>query len=311
MACLVQRSELVKAITTSLVVIAILFGTSSAFAQGLTVRAGAIFLHRAGDNTTALIVDGGAPVVNTGQLDFDLEPGFDVGITRQLNSSTEIQFRYFQVDSWSAINTSTLGGGSAIATNPTAALGAVTATHALTSALYSGELNVKRVASDWLTVLAGFRMIQVDEHLAQNVPGTGFYTMDTDNHLYGFQVGADGLLMARGPLEISAISKAGIYGNSANQHFHSDFPVGAFDVNQTLGDDLTSFVGEVQINGQYQLTNNVSIQGGYQMMWISGVALAPDQIGTIPGGAAFGPARRVDSSDVLYVGGSVLLVLTR
>ncbi len=47
--------------------------------------------------------------------------------------------------------------------------------------------------------------------------------MDTDNHLYGFQMGADGLLVARGPLEISAISKAGIYGNSANQHFVSDF----------------------------------------------------------------------------------------
>lgn len=303
-----------KTITTCWITIsAILVCASSAYSQGLAVNVGAIFLHRVGDNTAPLIVGvgDGVPIVATDQLDFDVETGFEVGATRQLNSNTGIQFRYFQVDSWRASVTSALPATSAIATNAPSALGALTATHTQSSAIYSGEINVTRTASDWLTVLAGFRMIQVDENLAQNVAATGVYNMDTDNHLYGFQIGANGLLTVRGPLEISATTKAGVYGNSASQHFVSDFPVATFDVNQTLSEDHVAFVGEVHINGQYQVSNNISIQGGYQMMWISGVALAPDQLGTIPGGAAFGPARRVDTSDVLYHGASAQIVLTR
>jgi hypothetical protein len=40
----------------------------------------------------------------------------------------------------------------------------------------------------------------------------------------------------------------------------------------------TSFVGETGLTGFYRLTNHLWLHGGYQAMWLSSVALAPEQV---------------------------------
>ena len=45
-----------------------------------------------------------------------------------------------------------------------------------------------------------------------------------------------------------------------------------------LGDSSVAFVGEIGITGVYQLTKHIALRGGYQTLWISGVALASDNM---------------------------------
>ena len=40
---------------------------------------------------------------------------------------------------------------------------------------------------------------------------------------------------------------------------------------------MTAFAGDVNLTAAYQLTKHVALHGGYQMLWIQGVAVAGDQ----------------------------------
>jgi hypothetical protein len=42
--------------------------------------------------------------------------------------------------------------------------------------------------------------------------------------------------------------------------------------------DKAAFLGEASLAGSYALTCNLSVRGGYQLLWASGVALASDQV---------------------------------
>ncbi|HEY2826720.1 MAG TPA: hypothetical protein VGJ04_03895, partial [Pirellulales bacterium] len=39
-----------------------------------------------------------------------------------------------------------------------------------------------------------------------------------------------------------------------------------------------AFLGELGLNGNYQFTQNWFLRGGYQVFWVDGVALAPEQL---------------------------------
>ena len=43
-------------------------------------------------------------------------------------------------------------------------------------------------------------------------------------------------------------------------------------------EDYTSFVAEFGVYGTYDITCNLSVRGGYQLMYLDGVALAADQV---------------------------------
>jgi hypothetical protein len=40
-----------------------------------------------------------------------------------------------------------------------------------------------------------------------------------------------------------------------------------------------AFVGEIGITGAYQMTPHIALRGGYQLLWIQGVAIATEQVG--------------------------------
>jgi hypothetical protein len=40
----------------------------------------------------------------------------------------------------------------------------------------------------------------------------------------------------------------------------------------------TAFVGELALTGSYVINDRWSARAGYQVLWVDGVALAPDQI---------------------------------
>ena len=62
----------------------------------------------------------------------------------------------------------------------------------------------------------------------------------------------------------------------------------------------TSFVGDLQVAATYHVTERLSARGGYQALWVSGVALAPNQVAVSD---PFTGAAAVDAdSSVFYHG---------
>jgi hypothetical protein len=111
---------------------------------------------------------------------------------------------------------------------------------------------------------------------------SGDLDIETWNRMFGFQGGGDARLQFR-RLSIAARGKAGLYANFAEQRssirvvdrtdlFLTPNRVGEFD------DASVGFVGEVGVETRYRLTPALTLTFAYDFMWVSGVALAPEQI---------------------------------
>ena len=133
------------------------------------------------------------------------------------------------------------------------------------------------------SLLAGFRYLRLNENF--NLNGTDFdegtsdYHIRTKNDLYGFQLGAR-WRRGYGCWGWEVTGKAGIYGNDCEQQqYVTDFPP-PFMLREPRHhrDGKVAFVGELNLNLTYQLTQCWGIRGGYNFMWLNGVALAPDQL---------------------------------
>ncbi len=141
------------------------------------------------------------------------------------------------------------------------------------------------VGTQSLTWFAGFRYFNIGEKLniaADGVvPGEqGNYNVRTTNNLYGAQLGAR-IRRTRGRFGWDATGQAGIFGNDAQQsQFVQDFPAGPGSVlrNVSTSRDGVAFVGQGNLSGLYALTNVWNLRAGYNVIWIAGLALAPDQL---------------------------------
>jgi hypothetical protein len=146
---------------------------------------------------------------------------------------------------------------------------------------------------------AGFRYLSLSEELNihgerdQEIPQVttavehGPYNIRTGNDLYGGQVGAR-LRRWGERLGWEATSKAGIFGNDAQEEqYIIDFP--NFELRPLTGDAgvQVAFAGELNLTAIYRLSDVWNLRAGYNLIWISGLALAPDQLdfsGTLPAG---------------------------
>jgi len=144
--------------------------------------------------------------------------------------------------------------------------------------------------------LAGFRFLDLSEELriygekdAGDPPAveSGVYDILTRNHLYGGQLGARFRCWGT-RLGWEATGKLGIFGNDADQEqYVTDYP--EFELRPRTGAEgcEVAFVGDLNLSLIYRLSDVWSLRGGYNLIWISGVALAPDQLdfsGTLPAG---------------------------
>ncbi len=117
---------------------------------------------------------------------------------------------------------------------------------------------------------------------------------------------AQGLLWCNELFQLDVIGKAGIYGNDADHH--ASVTTGVATVNASGSDNPTAFVGEIGIQGSTLLTANLSLRGGYRLLWVDGVALASDQLAATD----FFTSSGIDGSgDVFYQGAYVGLEFAR
>lgn len=179
--------------------------------------------------------------------------------------------------------------------------------------LQSFELNARLPTDQRWQWLVGFRwvewretMLLSDTYSVGGISGTDFFDASTCNDLYGGQVGIDATILDRGGrFTVDGIVKAGLFGNAATQTslYETTEPPNTFTAGPvSRAKAATSFVGELGVSGVYRLTDWCSLRAGYTIFWISGVAMAPNQL----------PIQSLDFVDptasitAINVGGSVV-----
>jgi hypothetical protein len=240
-----------------------------------------MFLTRTKADSRVLFFDNntGADAQNVSDLDFDWKTGYRVGaILHRPGRYFDFEANFFSIDAWNATH-SLRGSENQYGMNDLYGAGFTDIEDIDTmygSDLRSAEFNLRHQQTCNLTWLVGFRYVELDERLAIRdvYNGTEESRTDAYNRLYGGQVGLDATLLRRDRLTVDAIGKAGIFANAASQDSSYTF------FGTAAGDDETevAFVGELEFAGLFQLTDHLSLRAAYELLWVSGAALAPDQI---------------------------------
>jgi hypothetical protein len=176
-----------------------------------------------------------------------------------------------------------------------------------TTNLFSAEANGRLDLSSRVTVLAGFRWLQLNDSLGgtltppdvyaptwkstnpnaalPDVPLTGptlagnyppFWVTDTQNNLFGLQIGVDGKLLELGRFSLEGQLKAGIFDNYAKES------TGVSLAKQVHPSEASAngaaYAGEASLKVKYRISERLGLKAGYEALWLGQVALAPGQI---------------------------------
>jgi hypothetical protein len=281
-----------------------LFGVAWGCEPMWVASAGAVFLHRSRPDQAPIVTPPtGTPGVTIGGADFGFgwDVGPDVSLMRRTASGYIIEGRYFNNRDANAsfnipaittfrvagIGVTILGGGSI--------------NGFYTTKLDSTELNIHVPVHSRVTLLTGFRWVELHDALRLNIatPAT-FTNWDLNNHMYGGQFGANfALTRPANPLKVNLVGKAGVYANDADNRFTSTIVGGSQDE-----DTATAFVGEVNLTASYRLTRHIALRGGYQVLWLDNVALASEAAaGTVQ--AAGGTRSTINTDGRLWYNGAL------
>jgi hypothetical protein len=268
--------------------------------------AGLVVLKRARpDGGTSIAANpAGTPFFDTSAFDFGWDEGPEIIIGWGSRTGNAWEGRFFRVESETDVFFVTpgnfIGGGF---TGP----GGTTFNNFYITKLTSSELNYRSGSGGAVTWLAGFRWIELHDEVYYKLNGnvaTGDY--EYNNRLYGGQVGADVALTDRSsPFQFNVIGKGGLYGNVVDGgifEFQGNNFIGSF-----VGQDVTSsFVGELNFNATYYVTQTVSVTGGYQLLWLNQVALASDASAR----SLLNPSllRTVDDHNTLFYNGATVAI---
>jgi len=226
----------------------------------------------------------------------DFQQGFcggpRVGLIRHGDCGYDLELSYFQIDGWSSARnvgpdnpTDWLvmrAPGLFMQLNEKPYLATQAMDWLYATELHNAEFNVRWNPCCRLTMLAGFRWVNLHEHLQGALePPTvwwepPFWNATTTNNLLGFQIGADGKLLERGRFSIDGLVKAGIFDNNAEE---STVPsIYKIPRPTSASTNHAAFVGETGLQCKYQVTKGLLLKAGYEAIWLEGVALAPGQI---------------------------------
>lgn len=268
-----------------------------------TFRVGTVILGRDGvhqqGSPRILRVADELALVDTRDLDFGSRAGLDFTFAVALNGSLDLHLRYFGVDRFRATAAAYAEDGVRFE-GFGIAFSAPAQWVDYDSTLHSFELGVRPRVIEAAPIVLGFRTLQVHEGFRVGTDGDMLVpslATRTNNFLYGFQVGAEPALWGAGkPLRVEGFAKAGIYGARSRQ---STFWTG-LETTQVGQRDRPSFVGEVGLLAAWKVHRFFTVRGGYELMWVHGLALAPEQSAALdlsePQPAIFA------SGDTLYQG---------
>lgn len=245
-----------------------------------------LYMQRSNSYDTPLVYRASDNLVLLGDnsLQKDFHTGARATATRRWGESCELEFSYMGIDGFGGSQSlSDPNGLTVYGPNfgPITIVGGGRLDVDYRSQLHSGEF-LLRHRQDWLGYSAGIRMLDVQEALSETLirqafPPEHIWRTDTSNFLVGLQVGTDITLWQRSErFRANVAMKVGVYNNYASQLSQSD--TGLHPPFRATT-DLAAYVGELDFTGQWKLSPHLSLRGGYQLMWIDNIALAPQQIG--------------------------------
>jgi hypothetical protein len=285
----------------------------------------------------------GPVVLSTNDLDFgSYKPGFRFQANVQLAAANSIEFTYFGQFSYNAVATVRNPAGALFSTVSQFGLipfGGFTETDLsdfqqinYSSSLDSFEINWRnrwvaanaRYQGSWTL---GVRSVIVDEKLryATSSSANGFldpirgftpaqarFDTVTNNDLTGLQLGSDLWICLIPGFRLGGEVQAGVYGN----HITTLNTIGVNDVaapnnqfQEKIKDTNVAFVGQVNLMATYRLNYSWTLRGGYQFLYLSGLALATENFNPAPPALLFPAGSRQplvhDSGNIFYHGWNV------
>jgi hypothetical protein len=261
----------------------------------------------------------GTPVLNASDFNHGFSGGPRVGLVHHGDGGTDLEVSYFQIDGWdSSRSVGPTPDDWLIMRAPGNFLQTQedfqqVMTWDYASRLYNAEANMRWHSWDRVSVLAGFRWVNLTEALVGIITpptphATGsFWDTQTKNNLYGLQIGADARLLERNRFSIVGALKTGIFENHVDETALIRMERIQFPASDST--DHLAFLGQLGVQCKYQATPRLLLKIGYEVIWMQGVALAPGQIPeTYCSGAIFPQDTHVQAvgincnSGVLYHG---------
>lgn len=136
--------------------------------------------------------------------------------------------------------------------------------------------------------LAGLRIMEMQDILdwrAEDIGAVGSdgrYFIRADNDLFGLQLGG-GVKYQASRWSVGVFGKGGVFLNDALGRTQLTFTDEAFDDSDLrLRENQLSFVCEFKLNGRFHVTPNTSLRAGYELMFLSSMAMAPAQATFLP-----------------------------
>ena len=269
-----------------------------------------LFLQRDNQSTDQLLAaSAGDAVLTTGQLQFPTQPALRLFYGSVNDSAAGWEIGYLGV--WSMFASRTAGGPADLqAADPLALLvpefnGRSTARATYGSTLNSIEINTFTRAADggfcrtaaepWRRCdgycrgsfdwLAGFRWAGLDESASLTLDGgssplPGVYSLRSSTNLFGAQLGGRGRMeWERWAFE--GWAKAALCGSAMSQsqdpNVNAVVPDPPIRPARSATEGGVGFIGDINATLVYRLTETWGLRAGYNLIWLSGVALAPNQ----------------------------------
>ena len=229
----------------------------------------------------------------------DLHQGFSggpqLGLTHHGDDGNDLEVLYFQIDGWDSAKSV----GPVLAPNGHDHEWLVmrapgnfvqfqndrdtqSMTWDYSSRFYNAEVNMRRSPWRRVTLLAGFRWVNLSEDLEgillpPTQHGTGsFWYNQTKNNLYGFQIGMDAKLLERNRFSIGSVLKAGIFDDHVEES--AEVRMDRIQSTESGSTNHLAFLGQLGVQCKFQATPRLLLKAGYEAIWLEGVALAPGQI---------------------------------
>ncbi len=223
-------------------------------------------------------------VLSTADLSIPFQVGPRITLGHEFDATYSFEASYFGIFNWkdtlnaTGANNLNMPGDLGL-TGGLAFFGADQVSIVYNSQVNNGELNLLHSYGN-ISCLVGFRYFELGENLNMTfndvVDGTGTYDLNAYNNLFGLQGGAR-LVQACGNWSYDLTGKAGVYGNSVSSSQQVIDSGTLLRSVRTTGAQV-AFLGELGLNGNYQFSQNWFLRGGYQVYWVDGVALAPEQL---------------------------------
>jgi hypothetical protein len=206
--------------------------------------------------------------------------GPDISLSRSLGQYWDVESRYFQVDGWN-VNYVLHDSGGLLALGYDGYGIAETFSLTDTTRLYNIEVNFRSRHFERCPLIVGFRTMQLHERFQVAGFDPQYFLgpeTQTNNFLWGGQIGAEPILWRPSDkFQLEGLVKTGIYGGFSSQQTVCPSWSSSFRDSQSS----VPFVAELGLSGKWTFAKHWSCCIGFDLMWITNMALAIDQSRTI------------------------------